>query len=339
MSQLRFSAVGINHGHIYGQVDALIRAGGELVSFHAPEDDLAKAFAEKYPQAERIADPRAIYEDPSIGLVASAAIPGDRAAIAIAAMEHDKDVLIDKPGMTSLEQLEKIKAVQAKTGRIFSVLYSEHFENRATVKAGQLVHAGAIGKVVNTAGFGPHRINKPSRPDWFFVKNRYGGILTDIASHQVEQFLFFTDSLDAEIAAASIANHANGETPGLEDFGDIYLRTGKATGYIRVDWYTPETLPTWGDGRLTILGTEGYIEIRKNIDIAGRDGTDHLFLVNKHGVQHFDCSKDDLPFGRQLLADIENRTETAMPQARCFKAMEIALKAQALADKAYYKDI
>lgn len=166
-----------------------------------------------------------------------------------------------------------------------------------------------------------------------FQKDRYGGILTDIGSHQVEQFLFFTGAQSAEVVSATVGNRANPDRPGLEDFGDVHLRSDEATGYVRVDWYSPDALPTWGDGRLTILGTEGYIEIRKNIDIAGREGSNHLFLVNRDGVQHFDCRDMDLPFGRQLLADIENRTETAMPQARCFLAMELAIKAQAMADQ------
>jgi predicted dehydrogenase len=332
MTQMRFAAIGINHGHIYGQVDALVRAGAELAGFHAPEDDLAAEFNARYPQAPRLSDARAIYEDPSIALVTSAAIPADRAAIAITAMEHGKDVLVDKPGMTSFEQLDAIKDVQRRTGRIYSILYSEHFENRATVKAGELVETGAIGKVVNTVGLGPHIIRKSERPGWFFEKDRYGGILVDIASHQVEQFLFFTGSETADVVSASVGNHANFDKPGLEDFGDFHLKCPTATGYVRVDWYSPAELPTWGDGRLMILGTEGYIEIRKNIDIAGREGANHLFLVNRSGVQYFNCDDTDLPFGRRLVADIRNRTESAMPQARCFLAMELALKAQAMAD-------
>ncbi|WP_196260032.1 Gfo/Idh/MocA family protein [Pelagibacterium limicola] len=332
MTALRFAAIGINHGHIYGQVDALVRAGAQLTSFHAPENDLAAAFSAQYPDAMRVSDPRAIYEDESIGLVTSAAIPADRAAIAIAAMEHGKDVLMDKPGMTTFGQLAAIREVQQRTGRIFSILYSEHFENRATVKAGELVQAGAIGKVINTVGLGPHSIGNSKRPGWFFEKDRYGGILVDIASHQVEQFLFFTGAETAEIVSANVFNRAHPDKPGLEDFGDFHLRSPEATGYVRVDWFSPARLPTWGDGRLTLLGTEGYIEIRKNIDIAGREGANHLFLVNGEGVQHFDCNSVDLPFGRQLIADIANRTQTAMPQSRCFLAMELALKAQALAD-------
>lgn len=330
---IKFAAIGINHGHIFGQVDCLLREGAEFVAFHAIEDDLAKTFGDKYPQAKRVANRDEILDDETIPLILTAAIPGDRAEIAAAAMRHGKDVMSDKPGMTSLDELRTLRHVQAETGRIFSVLYSEHFETRSTVKAGELVRAGAIGDVIHTVGLGPHAIRNLTRPAWFFERSRYGGILCDIASHQCEQFLFFANTLDVEVISATVANRAHPETPGLQDVGDIHLRAPNATGYIRVDWFTPAGLPTWGDGRLTILGTEGYIELRKYVDIAGRPGTDHLFLVDAKGMHYIDCTTTDLPYARQLIADVENRTETAMSQAHCFKAMEVALTAQAFAER------
>ncbi|HMR31362.1 MAG TPA: Gfo/Idh/MocA family oxidoreductase [Geminicoccaceae bacterium] len=330
---IRFAVIGINHNHIYGQVECLLRGGADFVCFHAPEDDLAAQFAQKFPQAERIADKRRILEDRSIAMIVTAAIPADRAPIGIEAMRHGKDVMTDKPGMTTLEQLAEVREVQAETGRIYSVCYSEHFETRSTVKAGELVQAGAIGRVVNTTGLGPHRLGLNPRPAWFFERARYGGILTDIASHQCEQFLFFAGTLEAEVAAATVANRAHPETPGLQDFGEFLLRTRDVTGYVRVDWFTPDGLPTWGDGRLTILGTEGYIELRKYVDIAGRPGKDHLFLVDGKGTRHIDCSDVELPYGPALVQDVLNRTETAMGQAHCFKAMELALTAQAMAER------
>ena len=330
---IRIAAIGINHSHIYGQVDCLKEAGAEFVAFHAPEDDLAAEFGRKYPEAKRVGDPRAILEDESISVVLTSAIPADRAAISIAAMQHGKDVLTDKPGMTTFAQLAEIQRVQRETGRIYSVLYSEHFEVRATVEAGNLIKAGAIGEVINTVGLGPHAIRNNQRPDWFFTRERYGGVLCDIASHQFEQFLFFSGAMDGEVVSASVANRAHPDRPGLQDIGDAHVRTERTTGYIRVDWFTPEGLPTWGDGRLTIIGTEGYIELRKYIDIAGRPGTDHLFLVNREGPRHIDCSQVERPFGRQFLDDVRNRTETAMPQERCYNAMKMALTAQQLAER------
>ena len=333
MSDLTFAAIGINHSHIYGQVDCLKTAGATFVAFHAVEDDLAQAFGAKFPEARRVADPREILEDASIAIIVTAAIPGDRAAISIAAMQHGKDVLSDKPGMTTFAQLDEIKRVQKETGRIYGVLYSEHFEVKATVEAGNLIAQGAIGQVINTVGLGPHAIRNNQRPDWFFERARYGGILCDIGSHQFEQFLFFSDALDAEVVSASVANRAHPDRPGLQDVGDVHLKTKTTSGYVRVDWFTPEGLPTWGDGRLTILGTEGYIELRKYIDIAGKPGTDHLFIVNKEGPRHVDCSGTELPFGKQFLDDVRNRTETAMPQARCYAAMHLALTAQQMAEQ------
>jgi predicted dehydrogenase len=330
---IKIAAIGINHSHIYGQVGCLKDAGAELVAFHAVEDDLSAEFAGKFPEARRVADAREILEDQSIAVILTSAIPADRAAISIAAMQHGKDVLSDKPGMTTFAQLDDIKRVQKETGRIYGVLYSEHFEVRATVEAGNLIAQGAIGEVINTVGLGPHAIRNNQRPDWFFTRERYGGILCDIASHQFEQFLFFSGANDAEVISASVANRGNPDRPGLQDVGDVHLRTRRTSGYIRVDWFTPQGLPTWGDGRLTILGTEGYIELRKYIDIAGRPGTDHLFIVNAEGPRHIDCSAVDRPFGRQFLDDVRNRTETAMPQERCFNAMKLALTAQALAEQ------
>lgn len=330
---IRIAAIGINHPHIYGQVECVLRAGAELVAFHAPEDDLAAQFAAKFSQARRVDERREILEDESIGLVLTAAVPRDRAGISIEAMRHGKDVMSDKAGMISFAQLDEVRRVQAETRRIYSICYSEHFETRSTVKAGELVAAGAIGEVIHTVGLGPHALRLNQRPDWFYDRERYGGILCDIASHQCEQFLFFSGTLEAEVISATVANRANPERPGLQDVGDIHLRTPKTTGYVRVDWFTPAGLPTWGDGRLTILGTEGYIELRKYIDIAGRPGTDHLFLVDSKGVQHIDCSDVELPYGRQLLADIRDRTETAMSQAHCYKTMELALTAQQMAER------
>ena len=328
---LKFATIGLNHSHIYGQTKAMLDAGAELVAVHAAEDDLAQAYVAAFPGVKRVADERAILDDASIKLVVSATIPDVRAATAIEIMRHGKDVMVDKPGVITLEQLADVRRVQAETKQIFSVCYSERFENRATAKASQLVAAGAIGKVVQTIGLGPHALNNNPRPDWFFQRKRYGGVLCDIAAHQCDQFLHFTKSTKAEVVASHIANHGNPATPELEDFGEVLLRGNGGTGYIRVDWFTPKGLGVWGDGRLTILGTEGYIELRKYVDIGGRAGGDHLFLVDQNGTHHFDCKAEPLPYGPRLMADVLNRTETAMAQAHCFLATELALKAEAMA--------
>lgn len=330
---VRFSVIGLNHGHIYGQAEAVIRNGGKLVSFYAREPELISAFQKRHPDAKLARSEKEILEDQTIQLIVSASIPIDRAPLGIQVMKHNKDFMVDKPGIVTLEQLAEVRKVQKETKRIYSIMYSERFENRATVKAGELVKAGAIGKVIQTIGLGPHRINLKSRPQWFFDTKNYGGIICDIGSHQFDQFLFFTGSTSGEIVASQVGNVHYTKYPNFEDFGDVTVRGNGGTGYIRVDWFTPDGLNTWGDGRLTILGTEGYIELRKNVDIAGHEGGNHLFLVDNKETRYLDCKNEPLPYGQQLINDINNRTETAMTQDHCFLATELALRAQKNAQK------
>jgi predicted dehydrogenase len=324
----RFAVVGVNHGHIYGMTDMLLAAGAELASFCASEPDLAAEFSERYPGARQARQRDEILADDSIQLVASAAISDERGQLGIEVMRHGKDFLSDKPAFTDLAVLDEARRVQRETGRIFGVSYSERIQNQAMVKAGELVHSGAIGRPLHTVGLGPHRLNRATRPRWFFEKKRYGGIITDIGAHQADHFLFFTGSTSAAVVCAQVGNLAHAEDPELEDFGDAMLRGDGGTGYFRVDWFTPDGLAAWGDGRFTIMGTDGFIEVRKNMDLDGRAGGSYLFLADGTSQRFVDCTDVDLPYGRQLLDDIRDRTETAMPQAHAFLAAELALRAE-----------
>ena len=286
---------------------------------------------ERFPDLKPVERAR-LMDDPSIDVIACAAVPRDRAGIAIAAMKNGKDVMVDKPGITTAADLKAVRRCVAETGRIFSICFSERFIVPSMELVAKLVADGAIGRVVQTVGLGPHRLNRAIRPAWFFDTSTYGGILTDIASHQIDQFLFFTGSRDAAVVSASVANYAMPDVPTFQDFGEILLRSDKATAYIRNDWFTPDGLSTWGDGRLFLLGTEGYIEARKYVDIAGRPGTDHVFIADRAGTRYIDGSKEPLTYFRNFLADVRDRTDTAMPQEHVFTVTRIALDAQAGAE-------
>lgn len=327
------AALGLDHRHIYGQLAGMLKAGAHCKGWWTEGEPASiEGFVQRFPDLPRFANRQALLEEEDVDMVLLANIPCDRAALAIEAMEAGKDVMTDKPGCTSLEQLDAIRAAVARTGRIWSVDFSERFEVPAVTKAAELVAEGAIGRVVQTCGLGPHRLNRATRPDWFFQREKYGGILCDIASHQIDQFLFFTGSEQAEIVAATVGNYANPEEAGLQDFGQVVLRSPQGNGYIRVDWYTPDALPTWGDGRLTLLGTQGYIELRKYVDIAGRPGTDHLLLVNGTRCEHIDASAAPLNYFSNLANDVRNRTETAMSQEHAFTVTKLALQAQRMAE-------
>lgn len=329
---MRFAAIGLDHRHIFHMVGGLIEAGATCVGFDPATSDerVLAGFRERFP-ALVPRDREALLEDPGIDLIACAAIPRDRAAIAIRAMEAGKDVMLDKPGVTDFDQLAAVEAAVARTGRIFSICFSERFVVPATIVAGKLIADGAIGRVIQTVGLGPHRLNRAIRPGWFFDTATYGGILTDIASHQIDQFLHFTGSTEAQIVISAVGHFGADDLPGFEDFGEILLRSDRAGGYIRCDWFTADGLPTWGDGRLTLLGTEGTIELRKYVDIAGRPGTDHVFLVDRSGTRHIDASSEPLTYFRDLVADVGARGETAMRQSHVFTVCRLALDAQAQA--------
>jgi predicted dehydrogenase len=332
---LRVAAIGLDHRHIYDMMDGMLAAGAECAGWWTEgEPETLAGFVKRFPDLPRVAERARLIEDDSIDVIVTAGRPDQRADIAIEAMRHGKDVMVDKPGCISLEQLAAIQSTVAETGRIWSVNFSERFLVPSVEKAKALVDAGAIGKVVQTLGLGPHRMNARTRPGWFFDKRFYGGILCDIASHQIDQFLYFTGSDEAEIVSASAGNVGNPDHPQFEDFGQILLRNAHGHGYIRVDWFTPDALPTWGDGRLMILGTGGYIELRKYVDLLGRPGTDHLLVVNNERAEHVDCSSLPLVYFDRFCADVRHRTETAMTQAHAYRVTELGIRAQMLADSA-----
>ena len=325
---IKFAVIGLDHAHIMGITAAVIRGGGELTSFYSTLPRETAGFQKIYPQARLAKSEDEILNDPTIQLVASASIPNLRAPLGIRVMKHGKDYLSYKPAITTLEQLSEVRKVSAQTGRMFAIMYSERLEVRAAVQAGYLVKAGAIGKVVQTINIAPHQVNAPSRPDWFWDPVQYGGILCDIGSHQADQFVYYTGSTTAAVTASQIANVNHPTHPEFQDFGDMMLQGNGGAGYVRVDWFTPDGLGTWGDGRLFILGTEGYIELRKYIDIAGRPGGNHLFIVDKKQTRYMDCSNVVLPFGPQFVADIVKGTHTAQDQQQALLAAELVLKAQ-----------
>jgi len=333
--QFVIAAVALDHGHIYGMVNGLLEAGATLKWVYDQDRARAEAFASKYPGV-RIADSEEeVLQDSEVQLVAGAAITSERCALGLRVMDAGKDYFTDKAPFTTLAQLESARAKVRETGKKYMVYYSERLHVEAAVYAGQLIEQGAIGRVIQVTGFGPHRLNAPARPEWFFQKERYGGIICDIGSHQIEQFLFYAGCKKAEVLHSKIANYNNPQYPELDDFGDAtLLGDNGATGYFRVDWFTPDGLGTWGDGRTIILGTEGFIELRKYIDIGRERTGNHVYLANQEGEFHFNVSGQvGYPFFGELILDCLNRTENAMTQEHAFLAAELCLRAQVNAVK------
>lgn len=328
--EFRFAAIGLDHGHIRGQCNGLVEAGGELAWVFDPDPAKVAAFCEAFPQARTARCAEEILEDPTIHLVASAAIPSERGPLGLRVLDHGKDYFADKPPLTTREQLERARVRVAATGRMYAAYYSERLHSEVAVRAGELIRQGAIGRVLQVIGLGPHRVNAASRPAWFWDPQRYGGILVDLGSHQIEQFLYFSGAQSARVLQSKVANYSWPDHPGFEDFGDATLVADNgATHYFRVDWFTPDGLRAWGDGRTFILGTEGTLELRKYLDLARDVEGDHLYLVDRHGEHHQAVhGAVGFPFFGQLILDCLHRTEQAMSQRHTFLAIDLALQAR-----------
>jgi predicted dehydrogenase len=326
-----FSAVGLYHGHIYGMCNGLTEAGGILKSYYDPNPAYMKAFAGHFPNAKPASSEEEVLGDGEVTLVAGAAMTSERCALGLRVMDAGKDYFTDKAPLTTLEQLACARARVKETGKKYAVYYSERVHVESAVFAGQLIEQGAIGRVLQVTGIGPHRLGAAGRPDWFFIKKYYGGILCDIGSHNIDQILYYTGAKDGKVTYSQIANYNHPQYPELDDFGDCQiLLDNTAAGYFRVDWFTPDGLQNWGDGRLFILGTEGFIEQRKymNLGFKGQGGG-HVFLANGKEETYYPVEgKVGFPYFGQLILDCLNRTENAMTQEHAFKAIELALIAQ-----------
>jgi len=328
--EFHFAAIGLDHGHIYGMCNGLTEAGAELAWVYDPDPEKVNQFCESFPQVKRARNEDEILEDSTVQMIAGAPIPVFRCELGLRVLEHGKDYFTDKPPLTTFEQLEMARKKVEDTGYKYAVYYSERLHVEAAVYAGDLIKDGAIGQVVQVVNLAPHRMSPASRPEWFFKREKYGGILVDLGSHQIEQFLYYVGAKNAQVLHSKVGNYNNPQYPEFEDFGDATLIADNgATMYFRVDWFTPDALPVWGDGRTFILGTEGYIELRKYIDIARDPHPDHVYLVNQDVERHFDVhGKVGFPFFGRLILDSLNRTQNAMTQDHVFKVIELAITAQ-----------
>lgn len=327
---VRFAVVGADHLHLFQLVAGLVRAGAAPAA-HTADGDLVAGYAGWQAGSEQ-RDLQSILEDADIDLVVTVGVPSGRAAVAVAAIGAGKSVLSDKPGVTTRAQLDGLRAaLDGRAGRPWTVLFTERFENRAVSRAVQLVHEGAIGQVVHVAGAGPHSLHADGRPDWFWDPARSGGILVDIGSQQVDQFVAVAapdDPASVQVGASRVGNVSCAERPAMQDTGTMTLLAPGVVGEHRVDWLAPAGLGTWGDARLTITGTAGTVEVRANVDVDGRPGGEHLLLVDTGGARRIDVSADPLPWPELLVADLADGGERLMTQDHVLAVCDLALRAR-----------
>lgn len=330
--EFRFSVIGLDHGHIYGMTNGLLEAGAELCQVYDPDAAKVKAFSERYPGVVQASSAEEIlFSD--VGLIASAIRPDKRGALAVESMKAGKNFFTDKPGFLTLEDLEAVKETRRITGKKFYIYFSERVHVEGAVCAEKLISSGRVGKVLNVVNLAPHRLNAPTRPNWFWDCSRNGSILIDIGSHQIEQFLTYSGSSSARIVRSCMKNCGTPEHPDFYDFGECCLvGDSGATCYFRVDWFTPAGMGAWGDGRTFVTGTDGSIEVRKYIDVARSTDADHVYFTDSEGEHLIEAhGKYGFEYFGNIILDCINGTDTAIEPEKTLEAMRLAIEASASA--------
>ena len=327
-----FSVIGLNHGHINGQAKGLLDSGKwKLKHVFAEEDDLREAFVARFPDVTVAESVEQVLADEEVELIASASINAHRGPLAVQSLRAGKHFFVDKPCVTTLEQMEEIKKAVEETGLKWFAFFGEMLTHVGVKWVRQELEKGNLGEPVHFMGLGPHTLRINGRPDWMFNRELHGGILNDIASHQIAQFGYWMMQ-DPIPQFSRVGNLHHPHKPEFEDFGDATLLGSKgATGYIRADWFTPEGLPAFGDIRQQLITTDAYVEHRKTIDIGdpqgGRGGKLIVTRMNK-GPEIIDLSKTPMTFFDDLTADVENGSETAIPFDLGYKASKAILEMQ-----------
>ena len=332
--EFAFSVIGLDHGHIYAMVNGLVEAGAELKMVYDSDKEKVDRFLLSYPNAVPASSIEEILSDKSIKLVASAIMPNKRAELGIRVMKSGLNYFSDKPGMITREELLEVERVQKETSMKYMIYFGERVHVEGAVCAERLIKEGKLGKVISVTILAPHRLNKSTRPEWFFHPEENGSILTDIGSHQFEQLLSYTGSETGEVVYSQEKNFNNPDRPYFSDFGQavVSLSSG-ATGYVRVDWFTPDGLSSWGDGRVFIVGTKATIEIRKYINVGVSNMGDNVFFVDntgEHVIQAY--GKEGFPFFGLFIRDILDNTEKSITQKHVFESMRLTLSAHEKAE-------
>ena len=337
---MRFAVIGLSHAHIFPMTQALLGLPDVTCGGFSPEETpVGNGFAGLFSDLPRRSRDD-LLGDPAIDLILCADVNGLRGSLLVAALEARKHVFVDKPPVTTLDDLDAVKRAVEAGGKLFFVYFGERLGNPLSLKARELVRAGRIGRTVNFIGLGPHKLSIEHRPAWMFDPALYGGILNDIAIHQVELFGWLTGQRVARFRSR-VGNFGTPQHPTFEDFGDAWFEGDDGTaGYVRVDWFTPDALPTWGDIRQLLVGTEGMLELRSNISLGSPDAKPALFLTTRSSPpEQVDASDVETAWAPQLVADIREGVNRLMPHNETFAALRAVLEMQKEAERIGPQDV
>jgi predicted dehydrogenase len=312
---IRVAILGAAHPHLSYVLDELPhRPGCRLVA--AAEDD--PAMRAQYlsgldvPVYARVDD---LLADHEIDVAVVAGVYARRADAVLAALAAGAHVLADKPLCTTLDQLA---AIEQRGGEV-SLLLEKRF-HPATLAAADLLADGVLGELALVAATGPHKLNAAARPDWFWRRDHYGGIASDLPVHDIDLVLHLTGATSGTVAALTGA----ARRPDFDDHVAVLLRAGDVAATIEANWMSPEAVDVHGHYRMRLAGTLGTAEL---------DWAYHRLTVATH-----DRDTWSVPLGPPVrpaayfFDALSNDQPPAIGTSASLLATRVALLAQASAD-------
>ncbi|WP_410790172.1 Gfo/Idh/MocA family protein [Kribbella sp. C-35] len=244
----RIAIAGAAHPHVaYATAEVDQVAEYDLVAVADPSRETAERWAAPY-DAKVFTDHQQMLREVEPEVVMVAGIYGDRGQVVVDALNAGCHVIADKPLCTTLEDLDAIAEAADRTGRHVTLLLEKRYY---PVTLAALGIADRLGTIHGVTSSGPHKLNRPTRPAWFFERARYGGLLNDLAVHDIDAALLFT-GLTSGIVSGSIVDSS---------YGVATLSGPGAVITAGVDWMNPAGSPVHGDYRMKLVGTEGTAEL------------------------------------------------------------------------------
>jgi predicted dehydrogenase len=266
--------IGVAHPHVEYVLEELKRSDRKdytLLGVQDSDVELAHHYAAPFGAPVFAQVNEILAERPDVAVIAGRyAERGTEAAAALRAGAH---IIADKPLCTSLEQLNEVEQAVRVSGRSVTLLLEKRGYPE-TLAAHEFIQTGGLGEIVGITSVGPHKLNPNTRPEWFFRRDEYGGIIGDLAVHDLDTALLFAPAQSAQVRGWVRAVAPNG----FAHYGVASVITPTTVISAEVSWLTPQASDVHGDYRMRVVGTRGTLEIfwaRGRVEVVTDDRVAH----------------------------------------------------------------
>jgi predicted dehydrogenase len=252
---LPIAIIGAAHSHLDYVLDEVAAGGAARIVAVVEHDPARLASLRQRTGAPGYADHQAMLREHRIAAAAVVTEFGDRARIVADLAAQGILSIVDKPLAVRMADLDAVTT--ALRGRDLVALMLEKRFYPVTLALRELVAAGRIGQIVAIHATGPHKLRPAGRPAWLFDQASYGGILADLAVHDIDLALLLCGAGSGQVSGWISPLAAPG-TAAFAGFGRALVSCdGGPQIAIEVDWLQPDASPRHGDYAMRVTGTHG----------------------------------------------------------------------------------